>query len=176
MKLLRKERSSSYIADRLRYQMSNIYDDSIFDANDDDLLKQKPNQDLSHQRQNFPRHIPPYLMEAVKRFVRENPGALSSMYRGSRLVPDSVRIFTDLSKVFAETYQLGADSPHIRALISVLDEYTEGEVSRRTHLFSVQRNLLALHANLNVCNAIYTSIESNEKAHNILYGYHYFLD
>lgn len=139
--------------------MSLYDDDNLYDAGaDDDILKRDKSKSNYKLPQHISGHMPGYLQEALERFVQEHPDMGDELYSHALVVPRSVHLFMDLTSNVAKTATTGKGSAPFRALIDIMDEMTEGEVTRRTKLYDLERLLTTQMLNLYATNKLHQAI------------------
>jgi hypothetical protein len=78
------------------------------------------------------------------------------------VVPRSVHLFTDLTTSLGKTQIVGRGATAYRALITIIDEMTEGEVTRRTEIYELERQLVTLQFNLYSTNKLHQDVYHSE--------------
>lgn len=140
-------------------------DDDIFSSNDDDILGDKASHRTS---KNFTtRGGPSYLRHALDHFISEHPESLQLLYgtfSNGRRVPASVEYFSDITQIFAANFTGSSTLAPYRAMLSLMDEMTNGEVSRRARVYEYERMIAAIHDNVGICDYLYNSITNSPEA------------
>jgi hypothetical protein len=140
-------------------------DDDVFDISKPSpsfSSDSEPHASKSNSPFNNP-NIPVYLKDALSRYVQENPELLSALYDQGRAVPKYTQTFATLSETLSSVFLQNQESAPIRAAIDILDEITDGAVSRRSRVYDFERAIQALYINLWLCNDLFAYLKNNDR-------------
>ncbi len=131
-------------------------DDELFNKSDDDLGTSSTSN--SFNSKDF-KDLKGPLREIFGNFIKNHP---ELAYAAGRPVPRSINTLIQLSKIFEEQALSGVNLSPLRALMDVVDEMTEGEITRRTSFYNTERMMVSLRANFDLINEIYRALTASE--------------
>lgn len=145
--------------------MSFNDDDDVFDVSKPSSSFSYSEPEASSKKPDFlaNANIPSYLKDAISRYAEENPQFLSALYSQGRKIPESTQNFANLSETLSTVFLQSNSHTVIRAAIDILDEMTDGAVSRRARVYDFERAIQALHINLWMANEIYVHASNVER-------------
>lgn len=135
-------------------------EENLFESNDDEFLKK-------HRQSKSNDSSPNYLNDLIGRKLSNSPEMAqqwSNLLATGILVPEWVQLFCSASKIAESTSTHAARLAPNRALISIVDEMTGGEVTRRSKMFEFERLFVVVHTNIFLFNSIREKIINSENA------------
>lgn len=122
-------------------------DDNILNSTDDDILGKKPQSNRSVSN--------PLIQEILNSSgnnLAENVIAIQ--------IPRHIDIWHGLTKVLHSYASDGSDAQHIRALIDIIDEMTDGAVTRRVPIYRLERSIVLFNAISGYINSILNTLKT----------------
>jgi hypothetical protein len=140
-------------------------DDDVFNDEEDEVTDSSTQTSSPRSRRSRSSNVPSYMVEALTRFMKENPDAISSMFNTDNGVefPRALRHYHFLLKTMNTVIGSGNRNPLDRAVATILDDMTEGAVTRLTRVYEMERVVQNIHFVVSSLSSVLAKIKVDDR-------------